>query len=107
MQILVSIIEADNHIPVDVNKPEGTLEAVKNPALNEVMKAIPVGRTASVSGENINITPRSIIPDGTRILKIVDVDSLPDDFKPNAFLYDGTTWSTNPSYAKLKATPSE
>ena len=105
MQILVSIIEEDTYVPIDVNKPEDTLEAVKHPALNEVVKAIPVGRTASVSGDDINITPRSIIPDGTKILKIVDVDSVPDDWKPNAFLYDGTTWSTNPNYAKLTATP--
>ena len=105
VQILVSTVNVDIVIPVDPDNIEGGTETVQLRAINEVTRSIPDGRTASISGTTINITPDTIIDGGALDTKIVEVDSLPDDWKPHSYLYDGTTWSTNPNYAKLKRGP--
>ena len=107
-QFLVSTVAQDISIPSDVDKPDGDRETVQCPALNEVMVRIPDGKTASVNGDDINITPDKIIGRGTFNHKIVEIseDSIPADYKPNSYLYDGSSWSVNPNYAKLMAVPS-
>ena len=105
VQILVNTTNETMDIPVDPDKPEGSKETVYLRAINEVVRRIPDGKTASISGDIINITPNTIIDGGARNMKIVEVDSLPDDWKPHAYMYDGTTWSTNPNYAKMMRRP--
>ena len=105
VQILVSTVNIDTVIPVDPDNLEGDTETIQSRAINEVTRSIPDGRTASISGTTLNITPDTIIDGGALDTKIVEVDSLPDDWKPHSYLYDGTTWSTNPNYAKLKKGP--
>lgn len=105
VQIFVSKIKGESTVFVDINNPEGATEVVDRPAINEVMRRVKDGRTATIEGDDIHITPDTIYVGGAAEVNIVDVDSVPDDWKPNAFLYDGTTWSTNPNYAKLTATP--
>ena len=107
-QILVSTVSEDHSIPVDVNKPDGTRETVQSPAVNEVVGIIPDGQTASVSGNDIHITPDRMIGGGNFNHKIVEVsaDSIPAEYKPNGYLYDGSSWSVNPNYAKITAVPS-
>ena len=107
-QILVSTVALSFSTPVDPNKPDGTLETLQSPAINEVVGRIPDGRIASVNGDDINITPDTIIGGGNLNHKIVEVsaESIPDDFKPNSYLYDGSSWSVNPNYAKLRVAPS-
>ena len=39
------------------------------------------------------------------IAKIVEVDSLPSNYKNNGFTYDGTTWAVNEYYDLLKRVP--
>ena len=106
VQILVSKVTSNVSIPVDIDNPEGSWEDVASPAINEVIKSIKTGETASVSGDDINITPDTIMSGGNLLFNIVEVEALPSDFKANAFLFDGTTWTTNTSYAKLTAVPS-
>lgn len=106
VQIFVSKIKREDTIFTDINNPEGATEVVDHPAINEVMRRVRDGRTATVEGDDIHITPDTIYLGGTAEVDIVEVESLPSNFKPNAFLFDGTTWSTNPNYVKLTAVPS-
>ena len=72
------------------------------------MGIIPDGQTASVSGNDIHITPDRMIGGGNSNHKIVEVsaDSIPDDYKANGYLYDGSSWTVNSNYAKITAVPS-
>ena len=72
-------------------------------ALNEVVMKIPSGRVASVVGADIRITkansmPDSIMEGGNTKFNILDVDSVPADWEPNGYIFDGTTWTKNPNY---------
>ena len=74
-------------------------------ALNEVVMTIVANRTARVDGKDIKIDrpspyPPSIMEGGNAMFNIVEVDSLPDGFKPNAFTYDGTSWAANPNWVE-------
>ena len=113
VQILVSEIKEDLIIPADINNPEfdddgnltGATRTVQQPAINEVLEVVRTGEPASISGNDILITPNTRFENEVGRIKIVEVDALPDNFKPNAFLYDGTTWTVNTSLTYLQESP--
>ena len=42
--------------------------------------------------------PDSIMEGGNTKFNILDVDSVPADWEPNGYIFDGTTWTKNPNY---------
>ena len=102
MQIIVSKIAIAGRAAVDPTDESKGGKDIESPTLNEVVRAIGEGTTASVSGDDILITPDTIYSQVIDTLKIVEVDSLPDGFKANKYTYDGSTWELNSYYEDVE-----
>ena len=98
MQIIVATQSIEARYPADVNNIATTeWKIAYSPVINEVMETVPDGVTAVVEGDDIKVGNKIIFnQDGS--YKIVEVSSIPSNFKPNQFTYDGTTWAANPNY---------
>ena len=102
MQIIVSKIAIAFKGAVDPRDESKGEKDMESPTLNEVVRVVGEGTTASVSGDDILITPDTILSQVIDTLKIVEVDSLPDGFKANKYTYDGSTWELNPYYEDVE-----
>ena len=104
MQIIVSTVHRALDIPIDVDDFSAGGQTVYSPRLNEVISRVKDGVTAVVDGDDIvkgDVRSLGL----AKTAKIVEVDSLPSNYKNNGFTYDGTTWAVNDYYALLKRVP--
>ena len=106
MQIIVAKVAREEQFPDDIdNLKTTTWSTGYNPVLNEVTRLVKAEDTAVVDGDDIKLNNESVLLGMAEQFKMVEVDSAPDNFKPNAFTYDGTTWAVNPWYDKLHQVP--
>ena len=104
MQVIVSTSHSPLDIPKDVDNLSAGGQTVYVPRLNEVLSRVPDGVTAVVDGDDIvkgDVRSLGLAKNA----KIVEVDSLPDNYVNNGFTYDGTTWAVNEYYDLLKRVP--